>query len=133
MGIAALVLGIISLLLSFIPVIGILGLGLAIIGLVLGIIDWVQKKKKDEKHGQAIAGVVCSAVAIIIVILYTVLAGILFVNFAENVDTKTVEEFVDSVKNLDEEKVQDFLNSIQELEESNDINFSFDANDITNL
>jgi len=133
MGIAALVLGIISLLLSFIPVIGILGLGIAIIGLVLGIIDWVQKKKKDEKHGQAIAGVVCSAVAIIIVILYTVLAGILFVNFAENVDTKTVEEFVDSVKNLDEEKVQDFLNSIQELEESNDINFSFDANDITNL
>ena len=100
MGVAALVLGIISLLLSFIPVIGLLGIGLAIIGLILGIIDWVQKKKKEEKHGLAIAGVICAAVAIVIVMLYTALAGVLFVNFASNVDS---------------EKVQNFLNTFEEI------------------
>ena len=125
MGVAALVLGIISLLLSFIPVIGLLGIGLAIIGLILGIIDWVQKKKKEEKHGIAIAGVICSAIAIVIVILYTMLAGLLVANFASNVDSEKVQEFVDSVKDLDEGKVQGFLNSIQDLNE-NEIDFQFD-------
>lgn len=112
MGVAALVLGIISLLLSFIPVIGLLGIGLAIIGLILGIIDWVQKKKKEEKHGLAIAGVICAAVAIVIVMLYTALAGVLFVNFARNVDSEKVQEFVE---NMDDEKVQNFLNTFEEI------------------
>lgn len=114
MGIAALVLGIISLLLSFIPIIGLFGLGLAIIGLILGIVDWVQKKKKEEKHGIAIAGVICSAIAIVIVILYTMLAGLLVANFANNVDSEKVQEFIDNVKNMDDEQMQNFLNNFQE-------------------
>lgn len=133
MGVASLVLGIIGLFLCFIPFIGIIGLLFAIIGLVLGIVDWVQKKKKDVKHGQAMAGVICSAIAIVIVIVYTILASLLVANGTKNIDGEKLHEFVDSVENFDEEKVQNFLNSIKVLDEDEkfdvtyEINSSFDA------
>ena len=102
MGVAALVLGIVSLILGFIPIVGILGIGLAIIGLVLGIIDWVQKKKKDEKHGMAVAGTICSVVAIIIVILWTMVFSVLVYHVVDNVDENTVKGFVESIQELNE-------------------------------
>lgn len=128
MGVASLVLGIIGLVLSFVPFIGLFGLVLAIIGLILGIIDWVQKKKKDEKHGQAVAGVVCSALAILFIIFYTILFGALIVSVAENVDEEKVQEFVDSIKNFDEGKIQNYLNSIEEIDENVIFNLNFDFN-----
>ena len=115
MGVAALVLGIISLVLSFIPILGIFGIGLAILGLIFGIIDWVQKKKASEKYGKAIAGVVCSALAIIIVIVITALVGLLAFHVAENVDEQSVTDFINSIKEYD---YNDF--------DENDFEFPFD-------
>ncbi len=65
MGIASLTLGIISIVLAFVPFIWILSIITAIISLVLGIIALVKKQHK----GQSIAGIVLSAITIILVII----------------------------------------------------------------
>ena len=70
MGVAALVLGIISVAVGFIPFCGTWAIIPAIVGLVLGIIDCVKKSKAGNPKGKAIAGIVCSAVAIVIIIIY---------------------------------------------------------------
>ena len=75
MGVAALVLGIIAAVISFIPLCGTWAIIPAIVGLVLGIVDWVKKKKEDAPKGKAIAGVVCSVVAIIIICIWWIIAG----------------------------------------------------------
>lgn len=74
MGVAALVLGIVSLVIGFIPFCGSWAIIPAIVGLVLGIIDWVKKGKSGEAKGKAIAGTICSAIAIIIIISYFIIA-----------------------------------------------------------
>ena len=76
MGVAALVLGIVSVVIGFIPFCGTWALIPAIIGLVLGIVDIVKKNKENAPKGKAIAGVVCSAVAIVVIIVYWALFGV---------------------------------------------------------
>ena len=76
MGVAALVLGIIAVIISFIPLCGTWAIIPAIVGLVLGIIDWVKKGKAGEKKGKAIAGTICSGVAIVIIIAWWALFGL---------------------------------------------------------
>lgn len=79
MGVASLVLGIISLLTSWIPFVCFFAFILAVIGLILGIVDSVKKSKaNDRKKGISIAGLVISAIAIpIIIIMSFVSIGIL--------------------------------------------------------
>lgn len=98
MGVASLVLGIISLVLSFIPIVGMFGIVLAILGLIFGIIDWVQKKKESQKYGKAVAGVICSAIAIVMVIFYTVLASVLVFHVVENADEDSVKDIINTIK-----------------------------------
>ncbi len=86
MGIAALVLGIISLILGFVPFCNIFALIPAIIGLILGIIDLVKKKKASEKFGISLAGLICSAIAIVIIIFYCVLLGFIVAVGAKEVE-----------------------------------------------
>lgn len=66
MGIAALVLGIVSIIFAFIPCTSWFGIITAIVGLVLGIIDIVKKNKSGEKKGTSVAGTICAGVALII-------------------------------------------------------------------
>lgn len=79
MGVASLVLGIISLLTSWIPFVCFFAFILAVIGLILGIVDSVKKSKaNDRKKGISIAGLIISAIAIpIIIIMSFVSIGIL--------------------------------------------------------
>jgi len=78
MGIAALILGILSILLSFIPGCGLIMVFLpALIGLILGIVDVVKKSKSGGKKGLGIAGIILNVLAIIISIVSTVLGGAL--------------------------------------------------------
>ena len=70
MGVAALVLGIVSVVIGFIPFCGSWAIIPAIVGLVLGIVDWVKKNKEGNPKGKAIAGVICSAVAIVVILSY---------------------------------------------------------------
>ncbi len=64
MGIAALVIGIISLLIAWIPCIGMIALFPAGVGLILGIIDIIICASKNKPKGMGIAGTICCAVAI---------------------------------------------------------------------
>ncbi len=76
MGVAALVLGIVSVVFSFIPFCGTWAIIPAIVGLVLGIIDWVKKNKAGEAKGKAIAGTICSGVAVIIILVWWLVFGL---------------------------------------------------------
>lgn len=75
MGIASLVLGIISLIVSFIPCCGSLAIIPAIIALILGIVEVVKKGKAGEPKGKGIAGIVLSAIAIVIIVVWFVIFG----------------------------------------------------------
>ena len=82
MGVAALILGIISIIIGFIPLCGAIAFLPAVIGLILGIIDTVLKSKKGEKKGMSIAGIILSALAIVIISLWIFVFGVA----AKNVD-----------------------------------------------
>lgn len=75
MGVASLVLGIISVIVGFIPLCGTWALVPAIVGLILGIVEAVKKSKAKEPKGKAIAGIVCSAIAIVIIFVWTAIIG----------------------------------------------------------
>ena len=94
MGVAALILGILSMLVGFIPFCGAIAFIPAVIGLILGIVDTVQKGKKGEKRGIAIAGLVLSAIAIVIITLW-----ILFFSVAiSNTDPNTIESWAQNLQ-----------------------------------
>lgn len=71
MGIAAMIIGIVALLIGFIPLFGIVGILPAAVGLVLGIVDVVLKGKKQLPRGMSVAGVVLNIVAIGVIVLWT--------------------------------------------------------------
>ncbi len=68
LGIASLVLGIVSVVTSFFCC-GLFGIA-PIVGLILGI---VSKSQKKENNGMAIAGIILSAVALVIVVIYLII------------------------------------------------------------
>ena len=76
MGIAALILGIISIIIGFIPLCGAIALLPAIIGLILGIVDVIGKSKKGEPKGISIAGLVLSAIAIAVITFWVFVFGV---------------------------------------------------------
>lgn len=85
MGVASLVLGIISLLTSWIPFVCFFAFILAVIGLILGIVDSVKKSKaNDRKKGISIAGLVISAIAIPIIIIMSFVSIGVFIAIIED-------------------------------------------------
>lgn len=92
MGVAALILGIISLIVGFIPLCGSIALIPAIIGLILGIVDVVLKSKKGEKKGVSIAGLVLSSIAIVVIIFWVFIFGVA----VSNTDLNELDNALDS-------------------------------------
>ncbi len=66
MAVASLVLGIVGLVISFIPCLGSYGLLLTLPGIVLGAIGLSSAAKKNAPKGLAIAGLVCSIIGSVI-------------------------------------------------------------------
>ena len=77
MGIAALVLGIISIIVGFIPFCGMIAYIPAIVGIILGIVDLVKKSKTGENKVISIVGIILSGVAILIITFWTLMLGII--------------------------------------------------------
>ena len=75
MGLAAMIIGIIAVVLGFIPFCGYFALLPAIVGLILGIVDVKKKSKAQQPKGQGMAGIVLNAVAIIVILLWTLVIG----------------------------------------------------------
>lgn len=73
LGTAGFVLGLVGLLFSFIPVIGIIAWPLVIIGLVLSIVGFLRTRSgRADNKGLAIAGIALSVVGLVVCILYAV-------------------------------------------------------------
>ncbi len=70
--VAALVIGILSLLVSFIPLIGLIAVIGGIVALILGIVGRSNAKKGAGGNGMAISGIVTGSIAMVIAVLITV-------------------------------------------------------------
>lgn len=66
MGIAGMVLGIVAIIVSFIPCFGWGAIIIAVIGLILSAVSLSQANKAGAPKGMAIAGLICSVIAIIV-------------------------------------------------------------------
>lgn len=97
MGIASLVLGIVSLVLGFVPFVWLIAIIPAIVGLILGIISLAKKKQK----GQSIAGIIISAITIVLLIFT-------FVNLFKTIGDLG-EIFTDSFSSSEENILSDSL------------------------
>jgi hypothetical protein len=65
-GIAGMVCGIVALVLSLTIILSIVGLALAIVGLILSSIGLSQAKARGVSNGMAVAGLVCSLIALLL-------------------------------------------------------------------
>lgn len=118
MGIAGLVLGIIALLIGWIPGISILAVIMAIVGLVLAIVDVVKKSKANNPNkGPGIAGIIVSAIAFIISGIMTAILviGLLIYgaasNTVENMDFNSIEDKLLNIEeNLEDYYLEDYYN-----------------------
>ena len=73
MGIASLVIGVVSAILGFIPLCNYFAIIPAVVGLVLGIVYVVkQSKVEGGKKGMGIAGIVLNAAAIVLILIWTI-------------------------------------------------------------
>lgn len=71
---AALVVGVVALVLSFVPIIGLVSLPLGLVAVGLGILGWVWAGAKGGL-GRAIGGVVCGGVALLVAALWVAAIG----------------------------------------------------------
>ena len=90
MGVASLVLGIVSVVIGFVPFCGTWAIIPAIVGLILGIIDWVKQNKAGEPKGKSIAGTILSIIAIVIIIWYWIAAAGAVGSAVKNTDWNSV-------------------------------------------
>ena len=115
MGIAALVIGIISLLIAWVPCIGMIALFPATIGLILGIIDIIVNAKKSKPKGLGIAGTICCAVAIACVFVANAFVVAVADAAVKEVDAEMQRqeaEFDGEMKKLESELEKEIIDSI---------------------
>lgn len=113
MGVAALILGIVSVIIGFIPLCGSIAFIPAIIGLILGIVDTVQKSKKGEKKGVSIAGIVLSAIAIVIISLWIFVFGVAVSSIDQNDINSIAEDISRSLNEYYDEELNFEYESVE--------------------
>ena len=128
MGIASLVLGIVSIIISFIPFLNVVAFIPAMVGLILGIIDIVKKTKNKEPKGKSIAGTILSAIAMVIIAVSWISMVALVNNETNYILDKTRNSMEE--RQLQEEKerkaiddAQKALDKIMESESSYNYNY----------
>lgn len=112
MGVASLVLGIISILFAWIPFCGAIFVLPALIGLLLGIAFIAESKKHNIPHGMGIAGVILNGVALFLIIsqlLMFYIGGKRGTGFISN-SSNSYNAYQDSVVN--------YRDSLQEVKDS---------------
>ena len=101
MGIAALIIGIVSAILAFIPLCGYIAFIPALVGLALGIVDIVQKSKKNDPKVMGIVGVITNAAAIILIVVWTILFAVAGVT-ADKDAKDALQKVTEEVKKVEE-------------------------------
>jgi len=119
MGIAAMVIGIISAILAFIPFCGYIAFVPAVVGLILGIIDVSMKSKKNLPKGQGVAGIILNAIAIVIIFVYTMMFAAGTTQLTEELSKGFSEGFESAMTNAINEVQTDMTEMTKELEKTN--------------
>jgi len=96
-GIAGMVIGIIAIITSFIPCFFWWAITLGVMGLVLSAIGLGQAKKANLSRGMAIAGLICSVIAIVIVVVWGMLFAKGLFMAAEEIQKSGVLKQLDSI------------------------------------
>lgn len=99
MGVAALVLGIISIIIGFIPLCGSIAYFPAIVGLILGIVDIVMKSKNNGSKGMGIAGTVLSGIALVVITFWLFIFGAIFTD--ATIQNEINNQILNEMKNSD--------------------------------
>lgn len=116
MGIAALVLGIISIIVAFVPFCGIIAFLPAVVGLILGIVDLAVKSRAKQSKGASIAGIILSTLSIVIMFLWFFVFGMAlssgevqkeFEKLGDEIQVEIDNEIKNTIDELDEE-IYDF-------------------------
>ncbi len=116
MGIASLILGIISILIAFIPLCGMIATLPAIIGLILGIAFVVSAKKSNQPFGIGLAGIILNALSLAFITIWTV---VILAAGDDSYDEfnemyKDVKDSIAQVKESIEKEITDELGEIVE-------------------
>lgn len=69
------ILGILAIIIVWIPIVGVIAWPFIIIGLPLSAIGFAQARKRGQGSGMAIAGIVMNIIALVIAILYVAVIG----------------------------------------------------------
>ena len=107
MGLAAMIIGIVAVILGIIPGCGLVfGLPPAIVGLILGILDVKKKSKAQQPKGMGMAGVVLNAVAIVFIIVWTLIfaaGAVVTRDVIEDMNVPPIERSIDvNERSIDE-------------------------------
>ena len=107
MGVASLVLGILALVIAWVPCVGVYALVFSILGVILGLCGMSAAKKTGQGKGISIAGFVCNAVATAIAIWWFMVVGAAvsatdkaIKEVSESEAAKSFNELQSSVKDL---------------------------------
>ena len=130
MGVAALIMGIISVVVAFIPCLGLLAFFTAIVAIVLGAIGISQASCSETPKGLAIGGLVTGALALLISIAQVVF----FAGFSRNFDFigERIEEAIEDVESdiREDFKSGDFKITIEDEEDRIEIEGSAKKEDL---
>ena len=96
MGVASLILGILALIVAWVPCVGIYALLFSVIGLILGAVGISAAKKSGKGKGLSVAGLVCNVIA-------TAIALIWFFLIAKAADEVSSSSFADTLNKLSQE------------------------------
>lgn len=95
MGVASLVLGIITIIFSFIPFIKVVAIITGILSLIFGIIDLIINKENGKKFSKSLAGIILALCSIWIMIISTIFSFIMIFAFIEDYDNYYDCEYYD--------------------------------------
>lgn len=73
---ASLVIGIISVIVGFIPCIQVFVFIPAVVGLILGVVSFIRKRQVDEPTGMAVAGIILNLVPILVMTALALFVGL---------------------------------------------------------
>jgi hypothetical protein len=98
MGVASLVMGILALVICWIPCLSDWAILFAILGIIFGAVGIVKAKKTNKGKGLSIAGLVCSIVATTVVVLWVFV--IAAAKEAANINDKELNEAMKALQSL---------------------------------
>ena len=129
MGIASLVLGILSLIIGCIPIIGVIAYLTIIVGIILGIVGCAKKPAEGQPNKQKVPAIIGIIIGVIALIVRIVIGAVTIGTAVDTAVDSVIDSAIDTV--VDANAVGDGLNSlVSKLEEEDVLNKLFSTNTV---